>query len=488
MTPPSLFPRRRERPCTCLADPSEMQLPPPTGLYQIWNVTPDQYRRGRKYWELDFLADCAEKLDLLRPDVSGLGLGVGREVLMFYFARHCKEVVATDLYSSETEWSEANASSLEAIYQAAPFDYPRERLRIETSDMRKTRFPDQSFDFVWSCSSLEHVPSLTDVYQTFVEIHRVLKPGGYALLTTEYCLSEPPYLLTGMNALDKNLIELFVSQLGGLELIGPTDLSFNYLHPLCAVATRQYMFAEHESKTQQFAIPKDYVHMMGLSAIIPVGLVLKRTEDELVSWADLPIPREYRIYDSAYNLHLQEDPKTALEQLVELASLPKARINKQFHLQLIHLLLNFALQQDNSQGEENVAFLLELFCKSMPEGELQDSNLLENIATTLKHRGDLTRAAELYRKAALSPSAFADHAIRLAIQYLGAKAQMGENPLSDDLLSLMIEDLLLHGYSKIWIEGALNKANGTQELPTILKDILSASNSMVLHEFERHMA
>jgi SAM-dependent methyltransferase len=276
MTLPSLFPRRRERPRTCLADPTEMQLPPPTGLFKVWDISPEQYRRGRKYWEWDYLVDCAERLNLLRPDARALGMGVGREVLMFYFARHCQEVIATDLYSSDTEWREANTGALDEIYQAAPFDYPRERLKVEVADMRKTNYPDNSFDFVWSCGSIEHVPTLFDVYQTLAETYRVLKPGGYALITTEYCLFDPPYLLNGMNAMDENLVELFLAKLAGLELVGPIDLSYNCAHPLCAVATRQYMFAQRTSSTQQFVLPKDYIHMMGLSAIIPIGFVLKR--------------------------------------------------------------------------------------------------------------------------------------------------------------------------------------------------------------------
>ena len=484
MTPPSLFPRRRERPRTCLADPTEMQLQPASGLFQVWDIAPEQYRRCRKHWELDYLVDCAERLNLLRSDVRALGMGAGREVLMFYFARHCKQVVATDLYSADTHWREANAGGLQDIYQAAPFEYPRERLQIEVSDMRKTGFADNSFDFVWSCSSLEHVPTLYDVYQTLVETHRVLRPGGHALITMEYCLFDPPYLLNGMNAMDENLVELLLAKLGGIELVGPVDLSYNCAHPLCVVGTRQYMFADYVSKSQQYALPFDYVHLMGLSAIIPIGFVLQKTSLPMTSWEELPLPDVYRTYDNACNLHLQERPEVVLRDLLQLITSPKETVNLQLRLQAIAILLLYADHDSNPNSEANVSHLLDLFISSMPEGEVQDPNLLPIIAHYFRKIGKNNQVAQLYRQAALSPSAFADHAISLAIEHLKLQLEMKRNITDDDPLPMIIKDLLLHGYSMSWIKRNILKAISGDELPPILAEITDKVKMQVFSEVQ----
>lgn len=433
------------------------------------------------------MVDCAERLNLLRPDARALGMGVGREVLMFYFARHCQEVIATDLYSSDTEWREANTGALEEIYQAAPFDYPRERLKVEVADMRKTNYPDNSFDFVWSCGSVEHVPSLFDVYQTLVETYRVLKPGGYALLTTEYCISDPPYLFNGMNALDSKIVATVFDNLGGLKLVGPIDLSFNYVHPITSVATRQYISAPIASKTQQFALSWDYVHMLGISAIIPIGLVLQKTGGGITKWEGISLPHEYRVYDNAVNLHSQESPETALHELIELVYSPKGDLPRQLHLQAICTLLCYADNKDNPNFNKNTANLLELFLSLMPEGELQDPSLLEYIAPQFCRKKEFDKALELYRLAALSPSAFADHAISLAIEHLKLRLEMKRDITDDDPLPMIIKDLLLHGYSMSWIKSAMLSVMKADELAPILEQTLNAAKSAVRNQLEERL-
>jgi ubiquinone/menaquinone biosynthesis C-methylase UbiE len=49
-------------------------------------------------------------------------------------------------------------------------------------DMRSLGFSSRSFDGVWACASIHHVPR-TDIDTVFAEFHRVLNPSGIALLT-----------------------------------------------------------------------------------------------------------------------------------------------------------------------------------------------------------------------------------------------------------------------------------------------------------------
>ena len=54
---------------------------------------------------------------------------------------------------------------------------------VRHEDVRKTSFPSDYFDFVLSSDVLEHVPNPEEA---FVEIHRILKPGGTFIFTVPF--------------------------------------------------------------------------------------------------------------------------------------------------------------------------------------------------------------------------------------------------------------------------------------------------------------
>ncbi|MCU0569693.1 MAG: methyltransferase domain-containing protein [Oculatellaceae cyanobacterium Prado106] len=145
--------------------------------------------KNRKFWEyLQVYAGLA-KLGMLDGTRRALGLGVGSECLIYAFTEVCQAVVATDLYQS-TQWSTA-AMSVEAVYEH-PRPYRRDRLTVQHMDMTRIEYPDASFDFVWSCCAIEHVHNFQALHQVYQEIHRVLKPGGIAALTTEFNVTNLP--------------------------------------------------------------------------------------------------------------------------------------------------------------------------------------------------------------------------------------------------------------------------------------------------------
>lgn len=55
------------------------------------------------------------------------------------------------------------------------------RVRFQVADALEMPFPDDSFDFVWSMESGEHMP---DKQKFLAECYRVLKPGGTFLMAT----------------------------------------------------------------------------------------------------------------------------------------------------------------------------------------------------------------------------------------------------------------------------------------------------------------
>jgi SAM-dependent methyltransferase len=93
-----------------------------------------------------------------------LGCGDGRLTNIIFAQVGRRETVGIDLDSSET----ALAESLK-IYQ-----------RIHVAPAHQIPEADDTFDWVFSNSVLEHIPNLDEVLQ---EVSRVLKPGGLFLLT-----------------------------------------------------------------------------------------------------------------------------------------------------------------------------------------------------------------------------------------------------------------------------------------------------------------
>jgi ubiquinone biosynthesis O-methyltransferase len=55
-------------------------------------------------------------------------------------------------------------------------------IAFQVADAQALPFPDNSFDVLFSCECLEHVP---EPRRMLSELHRVLKPGGVLILTTE---------------------------------------------------------------------------------------------------------------------------------------------------------------------------------------------------------------------------------------------------------------------------------------------------------------
>jgi SAM-dependent methyltransferase len=54
-----------------------------------------------------------------------------------------------------------------------------------TTDVCRIAFADESFDFVFSNSTLDHMDSLADVARSLAELHRVAKPGARIVLTLD---------------------------------------------------------------------------------------------------------------------------------------------------------------------------------------------------------------------------------------------------------------------------------------------------------------
>jgi len=177
----------------------------------------------RKLWEYVSTVHALEDVGMLDGKRIALGLGTGTEPLCFYFSRHCEMVHATDLFADSSNWQEARMSIADAYLQS-PFAYRRERLQFRVMDMRSIDVEPESVDFVWSCSSIEHVPDTETYLSIFKGVERALKPGGYLVLTTEFNLLPRSRYLPDLILLDEPLLGR-IERETNLRLTAPVDLT-----------------------------------------------------------------------------------------------------------------------------------------------------------------------------------------------------------------------------------------------------------------------
>jgi SAM-dependent methyltransferase len=67
----------------------------------------------------------------------------------------------------------------------APYGYREDRLDVREMNALDLELPDESFDVVFSLNSIEHFGGRKEIVRAAREIHRVLRPGGYAFVVTE---------------------------------------------------------------------------------------------------------------------------------------------------------------------------------------------------------------------------------------------------------------------------------------------------------------
>ncbi len=180
----------------------------------------------RKSWEFVKVIEGLANFGTLHSQSRGLGVGSGCEKPLYYFSRHCKEIVGIDLYASDhPDWVHtANSDILANPSKYAPFSYPKERLVLRHMDATQMSLPNNSFDFVFSFSAIEHFGSRDNIRKTMHEIQRVLKPNGVAAITTELIITKGASHHEYFTLPELNEVMI---QTPGLQLIGDLNLALN---------------------------------------------------------------------------------------------------------------------------------------------------------------------------------------------------------------------------------------------------------------------
>jgi SAM-dependent methyltransferase len=181
-----------------LANPAKWDNPEwMTLLRDLKVITPDKTAMHRKGYEFTQLVYGLGRLNRLREDASVLSVGAGHEAVLYWLANHVGAVIGTDMYE-EGRWSsvgirEGDARVIERPQDYAPFPYREDRLIFLKMDGRHLGFRRDTFDIVYSLSSIEHFGGLTGARAAVDEMVRVLKPGGILVLATEYMLAGTPH-------------------------------------------------------------------------------------------------------------------------------------------------------------------------------------------------------------------------------------------------------------------------------------------------------
>jgi SAM-dependent methyltransferase len=175
----------------------------------------------RKPYEFAQLVYGCRKLGLLTDAAEILSVGAGHELVLFWLANHVGRVVATDLYEGvwqDVQGREGDPGVLRRPADYAPFPYRRDHLTFLRMDGRALAFKGASFDIVYSLSSIEHFGGLAGALATVQEMARVLRPGGVAVVATEYVIAGPSHPETFQPAEIRELVDR-----SGLRLVEPLD-------------------------------------------------------------------------------------------------------------------------------------------------------------------------------------------------------------------------------------------------------------------------
>jgi SAM-dependent methyltransferase len=149
----------------------------------------------RKLWEFVYICQALFERGLLQHGARGLGFGVGEEPLAALFASQGCTITATDLAlegAVASGWSDSqqHAQTVEALRVPwlCPNDVFDRNVSFRPVDMNAIPDDLRGFDFCWSSCAFEHLGSIEKGLQFVENSVDTLRPGGFAVHTTEFNL------------------------------------------------------------------------------------------------------------------------------------------------------------------------------------------------------------------------------------------------------------------------------------------------------------
>lgn len=150
----------------------------------------------RKQWEYVFILQALQERGCLLPGRRGIGFAVGTEPLPSVFASHGCDILATDISPEQGAamgWDNCNqlCTGQASLYKCNIVDLETFDKRVEYLAVDMNEIPSElrNYDFNWSSCSFEHLGSIEKGLDFLERQLRTLKPGGWAVHTTEYNIS-----------------------------------------------------------------------------------------------------------------------------------------------------------------------------------------------------------------------------------------------------------------------------------------------------------
>jgi SAM-dependent methyltransferase len=133
-------------------------------------------------------------------------------------------VHATDLYEAR-EWKAAAPLDFpDNPGKYAPFPYRKDALTVSRMNGTRLEFPSESFDIAFSFSSIEHFggKNHSGALKSMREMERVLRPGGVAVVATEYIINNKEHH-EFFN--ERTIYSDLIDKMNALRLVEPLDLN-----------------------------------------------------------------------------------------------------------------------------------------------------------------------------------------------------------------------------------------------------------------------
>ncbi len=236
----------------------------------------DEYR---KHWEVAMCIRTFRDFGALRSDADVLGVGAGNEPTIFFLTNYCRRVFATDLYLPDPTIRSGKFKGIRPFFREAlatvsgkrrlwaesanigmfldpgrywPGQWNPRRMVVQHMNGLDLKFENDSFDAIFSSSSIEHFGGHAEIKRAMQEMYRVLKPGGILSLATEFRLEGPSPGLPGILLFDKKEVEEVIMRSASWECLD--DLPFS-----CSSPTR----AAERSFKELSAIVRAHVSQYG---------------------------------------------------------------------------------------------------------------------------------------------------------------------------------------------------------------------------------
>jgi hypothetical protein len=168
-----------------------------TDWFQRWcHEMNDPIRFHRKQWEFVYVMQALWERNCIKAGRKGLVFAVGSEPGPSVFANYGVDVVATDIFpeqGQEKGWVNGDqlCFGIESLNKRGLTDDAtlRKHVTYRAVDMNDIPGDLKGFDFNWSSCSFEHLGSIDKGLKFLKNQLKTLKPGGWAVHTTEFNIS-----------------------------------------------------------------------------------------------------------------------------------------------------------------------------------------------------------------------------------------------------------------------------------------------------------